>query len=129
MSGELQPPGTAAGVVEAPAPLLPPAHAAVLLDEVIYEQVLECVDLDALVRLERSLVLMIGEIDDVSDDRARDLAMSMIDRAVVRLPDDVRGYLKVANLLSLDCELCDEESRQHRSTVGTSRRRGAPRAS
>jgi hypothetical protein len=109
---------TAAASSETGGPLLPSAQAAALLDEVVYEQVLECVDLDALVQLERSLVLMIGEIDQMPEHRACELARSMIDRAVVRIPDDARAYAGLANLLSLDCELCEEEAREARGTGG-----------
>ena len=114
MSGEIHAPGSQAGSHAGPAALVTPAQAAVLLDHVIYEQVLECVDVDALVALEQSLTLMLGEVDGVPCERARQLATSMLDRAILRLPDDVRRYMRAAHVLSFDgCELCEEEAAHH----------------
>ena len=70
------------------------AQAASLLDEVIYEQVVECIDLDALYRLEHSLTLLVGELDGISDDRVCETAKAMLNRALRRLPDDVWRYLR-----------------------------------
>jgi hypothetical protein len=112
MSGELHPPGTPPGVPPLP-PLLTPVQAAVLLDQVIYEQVLECVDLDALYHVAQSLDTMIGEIDGIADDRVSELARSMLDRALLRLPDDLRAYLRISEWASRDaCVLCESEARQ-----------------
>jgi hypothetical protein len=92
-------------------PLLTPAQAAALLDQVVYEQVLECVDLDALYRLEQSLTLLVGEIDGVSGDRPCDLVTAMLDRALLRLPDDLRRSLRTAGWQPPgDCTLCEEET-------------------
>lgn len=93
-----------------PTPLFTPTQAAALLDQVIYEQVLECIDLDALHRLERSLTMMVGEIDGVSDDHVGDTATAILDRALHRLPNDVRCYLQAASWSPFeDCDLGDEE--------------------
>ena len=94
-------------------PLLTPTQAAVLLDQVIYEQVLSCIDLDELYRVGHSLTGMIDELDGVPEDRVGDLARSILDRAILRLPDDLRGYLRVSELSARDaCFLCEEEARQ-----------------
>jgi len=94
-------------------PLLTPTQAAVLLDQVIYEQVLSCVDLDELYRVGHSLTAMIDELDGVPEDRVGDLARSILDRAILRLPDDLRGYLRVSEFAARDaCFLCEEEARQ-----------------
>jgi hypothetical protein len=134
MSGVIHPPGTPPGVPPLP-PLLTPVQAAALLDQVIYEQVLECVDLDALYRVAQSLDSMIGEIDGIPDHQVGALASSMIDRAVLRLPDDLRGYLRVSEWAAReDCILCHEEARQagdRRSSVtatGGDRRSKRPRS-
>ena len=112
MSGELHPPGTPPGVPPLP-PLLTPVQAAVLLDQVIYEQVLECVDLDALYHVAQSLDSMIGEIDGVASEHVGELARSILDRALLRLPDDLRGYLRVSEWAAReDCVLCQAEARQ-----------------
>ena len=118
MSGELHPPGPPPGVPPLP-PLLTPAQAAVLLDQVIYEQVLECVDLDALYHVAQSLDSMIGEVDGVPDAQVAELARSMIDRALLRLPDDLRGYLRVSEWASReDCFLCQVAARQAARSQG-----------
>jgi len=112
MSGQLHPPGTPPGVPPVP-PLLTPAQAAVLLDQVIYEQVLECVDLEALYHIAQSLDSSLGEIDGVPDDSVGELAHSILDRALRRLPDDLRGYLRISEWAAReDCLLCQEEARQ-----------------
>lgn len=100
MSGKLHP------------PLLTPAQAAILLDQVVYEQVLECIDLEALYRLEQSLTMMVGELEGVPDDHVGDMATAMVDRALLRLPGDVRGYLRAAGWRAPEgCELCEDEAR------------------
>jgi hypothetical protein len=67
-----------------------------LLDQVIYEQVIECIDLDALYRVEQSLTMLVGEIDGIAADQICDLASALLDRALLRLPDDMRCYLRSA---------------------------------
>ena len=101
MSGELQ------------APLVSPAQASILLDQVIFEQVLECIDLDALYRLEQSLAMLVAELDGVPEQRAATLAKAMVDRAVLRLPDDMRRYLRTSDGTAAElcelCELCEDD--------------------
>jgi hypothetical protein len=100
MSGKLHP------------PLLTSVQAQTLLDQVIYEQVLECIDLDALFRLEQSLTMMVGEIDGISGDHTSDMITAMLDRALRRIPADVRSYLEAASWPPPgDCPLCEEEAR------------------
>ena len=84
-----------------PKPPSPPplgaSQVADLLDHVIYEQVLACVDLDALHDLEQSLTMLVGDVDGVSPDHAADLAKAMLDRALLRLPADMRRYHGIAD--------------------------------
>jgi hypothetical protein len=80
-----------------------------LLDQVIYEQVLECIDLDALYRVEQSLTMLVGEIEGVTADQICDLAEFMIDRALLRLPDDMRRYLRAASRSSRTAQLTQPE--------------------
>jgi hypothetical protein len=118
MSGQLHPPGTPPGVPALPT-LLTPVQAAQLLDQVIYEQVLECVDLDALYHVAQSLDTMIGEIGGIPDDQIGELARSILDGALRRLPDDLRGYLRVSEWAARNaCVLCEEEARQRRTGEG-----------
>jgi hypothetical protein len=65
-----------------------------LLDHVIYEQVLMCVDLDALYDLEQSLTMLAGDVDGISAEGAAEVARGMVDAALRRLPDDMRRYLR-----------------------------------
>ncbi|HET7505176.1 MAG TPA: hypothetical protein VFK02_29360 [Kofleriaceae bacterium] len=108
-SGPGSPAGSAPGSAPGSPALLAPAQAAILLDQVIYEQVLECVDLDALYRLEQSLTMIIADFERDAD-RAADVAKAIIDRALLRVPDDVRSYLHAfAGPPFDDCELFDVE--------------------
>ena len=93
------------------APLLTPAQAAQLLDEVIYERLIELVDLDGLHLLEQKLALEIAELDEIDDDAYPDIAKSMIDRAWHRLAEDPRRYVRFGTGPFVDCELCEEERR------------------
>jgi hypothetical protein len=119
MSGQLHRPGAPGGpggpgtpgARDHGTPLVSPAQAAALLEHVIYEQVLECVDLDALYQLEQSLTLSAGDLEGIDHDHAADLAKSMLDRALLRLPDDMRRYLRAVEWMSCDgCELCEAEA-------------------
>jgi hypothetical protein len=53
-----------------------------------------------------------GDVDGVSPDHAADLAKAMLDRALARIPDDLRRYLRAASWPFQGCELCEEEARQ-----------------
>ena len=66
----------------------------ILLDK--RHRVIECIDLDALYRVEQSLTMLVGEIEGIPADRTCDLATAMVDRALLRLPDEVRRYLRSA---------------------------------
>lgn len=104
------------------APLLPPAHAAMLLDNVIYQQVLECVDLDALYRIEQSLVMQLGDLGGVD---VHVQASTMIDRALLRLPGDLRSYLS-AVITPFRCDLCELFEDDDRPAVPEARPRASP---
>jgi hypothetical protein len=111
-----------------PTPAAPPALAAgdatALLDRLIHEQIVACIDLDELVALEQALTLVAAELDGVGPERAADLARAMLDAALRRLPDELRRYLDDADLLRQGrCELCEEEARASRSAPGSSQRR------
>jgi len=104
--------------------LLSPGRAASLLEQVIYEQVLETIDLDRLAGIETMLAMELAELEDLSEEETVDLAKSMIDRALARVPDDPRRYGTFGRPGdSLDCELCEAEARtrtrhqQHRDPL------------
>jgi hypothetical protein len=114
------------------APLCSPAQAAVLLDEVIYDQVLECVDLAALHRLEQSLEMTISDLEGPDCDRSSELAKAMLERAFARLPDELRGFLAAARWPFESCELCEDDAHDHPPSAaaapaasGSSKRRAA----
>ncbi len=104
-----------------PAPLFTPPQATALLDQVIYEQVLECVDLDALYHLEQSLLLMVSDLQAMPHDRATETTQALLDRCLLRLPDDVRRFLSTGPVSMPfafdDCALCDNLERDHAPSV------------
>jgi hypothetical protein len=54
--------------------------------------------------------MIVGDYDGDAD-RAVDIARAIIDRAQLRIPDDVRSYLHaISGPPFADCELCDEEA-------------------
>ena len=114
MTGEPHPAGAA--------PLLAPHQAAVLLDQVIYEQVLACIDLEALYQLEQSLTMTVADFEG-DGDRAADLAKALVDHALLRIPDDVRRYLHAfGHPPFAGCELCDEAGADQASRGAVQRR-------
>jgi len=97
----------------APPALLAADQATDLLDRVVYEQVLECIDLDELFQLEQSLAFTASSLPGVSHARSTELAKSLLERAFRRLPDDIRNYLSAVEALACNgCELCEEEARE-----------------
>jgi hypothetical protein len=124
------PPGAGASSQDRAMPLLTPDQAAALLDHVIFERVVDCIDLDGIAQVERSLSLMLADIEGVPSPRAGELARAILERAVRRLPDDLLGYADLTNILSLDCELCMAEEEDDRrapasAATGANRRRPA----
>ena len=113
-----------------PTPTAPTALAAgdatALLDRLICEQVIACIDLDELHALEQALTLVAADLDGVGPDRAADLARAMVDAALRRLPDDLRRYLDTGGGPPFDgCPLCEEEARASGSGSGSSQRRAS----
>jgi hypothetical protein len=120
------PPATPPGPTAPPGrPPLSDDEASTLLDGLVYEQVVACVDLDELAALEQTIVLLAGELDGVDPARAAALATAVVDGALHRLPVDIRRYLDAARSLCEDCPLCEEEARASRSPSTGARR--APR--
>ena len=90
-------------------PLFTPPQATALLDQIIYEQVLECIDLDAIYHLERSLTMMIAELHAMPHDRATQTTQALLDRCLLRLPDDIRRYLRAGPFFSIDgADRCED---------------------
>jgi hypothetical protein len=85
-----------------------PSRAETLLADVIYERVVECIDLDRLAGLEHELAELHAE-QPPSDRTASDAwARATIDSALARLPMDPRRYLPFG-----DCGLCAAEAAAH----------------
>ena len=108
-------------------PLAPAAlstgDATTLLDRLIYEQVVACIDLEELHALEQAITLLATELDDVGPDRATGVARAMVDAALRRLPDDLRRYLDASGPPFDGCPLCEEEAHASRSSPASSQRR------
>jgi hypothetical protein len=93
-------------------PLLTPAQASRLLEEVIYERLAELVDFDAIYQLEQLLAYEIGELDELPLEEIPEVAKAMLDRAWCRLVDDPRRYVDLREGTGMDCESCVDEARQ-----------------
>lgn len=100
-------------------PLLAPEHASRLLDDVLYERVLACVDLEVLFLLETELWLALAQCEIADDEAAKQLAKALIDRALRRLPDEPRRY-RLVRPFDEDCPDCEAELREARSPKRTS---------
>ncbi|HEV7557222.1 MAG TPA: hypothetical protein VGO00_17265 [Kofleriaceae bacterium] len=77
----------------------PIEHAERILDELIAERVVAAVDVHRIRDLEHMLGVLLGDIEELSDDQVHTLARQAIDRALGRIPDYVRN-------LNDDCPLC-----------------------
>ena len=97
--------------------LLTAAQAARLLDEVIYERLVELVDFDGVWRLEQSLAMELGQLDGLADDAVDELSKGMLDRAFRRLGDDPRRYTNISPF-GADCG--DAELKSPRRANGRS---------
>lgn len=75
------------------APLLPPAQAARLLDDVIFTRVAELIDLPRLYDLEAMLALQIDNLG-VNSDHSRAIAKEMVDRALLRVARTSRKWTR-----------------------------------
>ena len=108
MSGQLHPPQHA--------PLLAPDKAAKLLDDVLYERVLGCIDLEALFMIELDLSIALTDAEVGDEHYAQRLAQELVDRALRRLPGEVRrnGFMRpcISPCPALDDEVLDAAKRK-----------------
>lgn len=93
--------------------LIPADHAGALLDEVVYERVLACLQLPSLFKFELDLWVAVYECGFADEDRARAIASEMIDRALHRIADDEQRYAALQPFG--DCDLCEEEASEQRT--------------
>lgn len=68
-------------------PLLSPGHAAILLERVIYEEVLGCVDIAGLRELEEMLAVELLQVPAIDERELLPMVREMITRALVRCVD------------------------------------------
>jgi hypothetical protein len=73
------------------APLLPPARAARLLEDVIFARVAELIDLPRLYDLEAMLALQLANLGP-EHEQAREIAKTMVDRALLRIARTSRKW-------------------------------------
>jgi hypothetical protein len=99
-------------------PLLGPDQASKLLDDVLYERVLGCIDLQALFMVEVDLWVALSDACVADEDGAKRVAKDMIDRALRRLPDEERRYGPMRPF-GFECADCEEELLEN-----TKRKRG-----
>jgi hypothetical protein len=85
-------------------------HASKLLDHVIYEHVLDCIDLDALYNLEQTLWYALGQSGVPAEDIG-DIAHEMIGKALDQVRHDERRELIFGSGEGLDCDLCERAAR------------------
>jgi hypothetical protein len=69
-----------------------PELAAKLLDDVLYQRVIDCIDLESLWRLEQELWASVYDSGPSDDDSLR-VAREMLDRAFARIQRDPRRYM------------------------------------
>jgi hypothetical protein len=89
-------------------PFMSPARAEALLADVIYERVVECIDLTRLAEIEQELAELHAEQPPSDRGISEAWARGMIDAALARLPADPRRYL-----LFGECGLCAAEAAAH----------------
>jgi len=87
------------------APLMSKEQATKLLEEVVYERVLACVQLMSLFRFELDLWVAVHEAGLGDEERSREIASEMIDRALHRVADDEQRYA-----LFDQCEVCGDDA-------------------
>jgi hypothetical protein len=107
-------------------PLLTAGQSELLLDQVMFEHVAECVNLDGIYQIERLLEMQLRDLGVVAD-QAHGVAVAIIDRALLRLSGHVRSYVNAADWPTLGCELCEAEADDDDNDPGSSGKRGRAR--
>lgn len=101
------------------APLLSPARAACLLDDVIFTRVVELIDLPRLYDLEAMLALQLEHLGAARDE-ARATAKAMVDRALLRVARTSRRWARAGSGSASQpddaCDICGRPCEQEEST-------------
>jgi len=95
-----------------PTPALTIDQTTRLLDRMVHDHVMSCIDLDALYRVEQALAVFAGDLGGIAPDRATALAESLVDRSLQRLPADLRCHLRSADWPLFDVDRCKEDPRR-----------------
>jgi hypothetical protein len=91
-----------------------PAMAHKLLERIVYEGVIECIDFDSLARMEDMLAMELCGTSEDDVDKAVAIAKAMIDQAWSEAISDARRYVNIqGHGDGMDCELCDAEAAAH----------------
>lgn len=83
-------------------PLFTPREATALLDQVLYDRVLACIDMDALYELEHTLASTISDLHGQPYPQAAETTRVVLDPYLDRLPDEIRRYLRAGPFLRFD---------------------------
>jgi hypothetical protein len=78
--------------------LLTPGQAGELLDEIVFERLLEVIDLEGLRDLAGWLALEIGAVEAIPRARAGELSRALLDRAWQRFADDPWQHVRPSTL-------------------------------
>ena len=88
--------------------MIAPDKAARLLDDVLYQRVVECINLPKLLMVEIDLWASLSECTNGVDKALRAEAAAMVDRAIARFAADPERYAPV-HPFGTQCDLCEEE--------------------
>ena len=96
------------------AALMPPEKAAQLLDDLVYERVIACVDLDELYRFEQELWCALGDCG-LDADAVITATDELIRIALTNVADDERRHVRHMSPASYETTLreCDRIEREH----------------
>ncbi|HMG21202.1 MAG TPA: hypothetical protein VK607_07805 [Kofleriaceae bacterium] len=83
-----------------------------LLDRMVHDHVMSCIDLDALYRVEQALAVFAADLGGIDPARATALAEALVDRSLQRLPADLRSHLRSADWPLFDVDRCKEDPRR-----------------
>lgn len=107
--------------------MIAPDKAASLLDELVYERVMSCIDLGELSRFANELMVALDDVG-VEEVEVTAIAKDMVMRALTRIRDEVdqHGPLgESAAPLDDDCPLCIDLARHEHEEAAARQRKAA----
>lgn len=97
-------------------PLVTPTRADALLEAIIHDQVVACIDLAALAAVQQALAALVEEVHGEGQDRAAQVSLALIDQSLGRLASEFAAYLRLDNTLRRrGCRMCEDEVRSARA--------------